>query len=61
FPPEASTPSFSPEFVESFEIGFKFDGWDDKVRFNTAVYYTDYTDLQLLVADPTRLGPFVSN
>ena len=61
FPPEASTPSFDPEFVKSYEGGFKFDGWNDRLRFNVAIFFTDYTDLQLLVADPSRLGPFVSN
>ena len=61
FPPEPSTPSFDPEFVKSYEGGFKFDGWNDRLRFNVAVFFTDYTDLQLLVADPSRLGPFVSN
>ena len=61
FPPEASTPSFDPEFVKSYEGGFKFDGWNDRLRFNVAVFFTDYTNLQLLVADPSRLGPFVSN
>ena len=61
FPPEASTPSFDPEFVKSYEGGFKFDGWNDRLRFNVAVFFTDYTDLQLLVADPSRFGPFVSN
>ena len=61
FPPEPSTPGFDPEFVKSYEGGFKFDGWNDRLRFNVAVFFTDYTDLQLLVADPSRLGPFVSN
>lgn len=61
FPPEESTPSFDPEFVTSYEIGGKFDGWDNKLRLNVAVFFADYTDMQLLVADPTRLGPFVSN
>ena len=61
FPPELSTPSFDPEFVKSYEGGFKFDGWNDRLRFNVAVFYTDYTNLQLLVADPSRFGPFVSN
>ena len=61
FPPEAALPDFEPEFVTSYEIGAKYDGWDDRLRFNMAVFYTDYTALQLLVADPTRLGPFVSN
>jgi iron complex outermembrane receptor protein len=61
FPPEVSTPSFDPEFVTSYEGGFKFDGFDGRVRLNVAAFFTDYTDLQLLVADPSRLGPFVSN
>ena len=61
FPPENSTPSFDPEFVKSYEGGFKFDGWNERLRFNVAVFFTDYTNLQLLVADPSRLGPFVSN
>lgn len=61
FPPEASLPDFGPEFVKSYEIGFKYDGWDGRMRLNGAVFYTDYTDIQLLVADPTRVGPFVTN
>ncbi len=61
FPPEASLPDFGPEFVKSYEAGFKFDGWGDRLRLNGAVFFTDYTDIQLLVADPTRVGPFVTN
>ncbi len=61
FPPEANLPDFDPEFVKSYEIGFKYDGWDGRLRLNGAVFFTDYTDIQLLVADPTRVGPFVTN
>jgi iron complex outermembrane receptor protein len=61
FPPEESLPSFGPETVESYEVGAKFEGWDRRLRFNAAAFFTDYTDLQLAVADPTRVGPFVSN
>lgn len=61
FPPEPSTPSFNPEFVTSYEVGLKFEGWDNRLRLNLAGFFTDYEDLQLLVADPTRVGPFVSN
>jgi len=61
FPPEASLPDFGPEKVKSYEAGFKFNGWDDRLRLNGAVFFTDYSDLQLLVADPTRVGPFVTN
>ena len=61
FPPEATLPDFGPEFVKSYEIGFKYDGWDGRLRLNGAVFFTDYSDIQLLVADPTRVGPFVTN
>lgn len=61
FPPEPSTPSFNPEFVTSYEAGLKFEGWDNRLRLNIAGFFTDYEDLQLLVADPSRVGPFVSN
>ena len=61
FPPEASLPDFEPEFVESFEIGFKYDGWDNRLRVNGAFFWTDYKDQQLNVADPTRVGPFTTN
>ena len=61
FPPEASLPDFGPEFVKSYEGGFKYNGLDDRLRLNGAVFFADYTDQQLLVADPTRVGPFVTN
>lgn len=61
FPPEAELPDFGPEFVKSYEIGFKYDGLDGRMRLNGAIFFTDYEDIQLLVADPTRVGPFVTN
>ncbi|CAN5154717.1 TonB-dependent receptor [soil metagenome] len=61
FPPEASLPSFKPESVDSYEGGFKFQGLDNHFRLNGAAFYTDYNDMQLLVADATRVGPFITN
>ena len=61
FPPELSIPSFDPEYVTSYEAGFKFDGWDRRFRLNVAGFYVDYKDLQLVVTDPSRVGPFVTN
>jgi iron complex outermembrane receptor protein len=61
FPPEASLPSFAPESVKSYEAGFKLTALGGGMRFNGAAFYTDYTDLQLLVSDPTRVGPFITN
>lgn len=60
FPPEASLPSFAPEFVKAYEIGFKLAA-GRSMHLNGAVFYTDYTDLQLLVADASRIGPFSTN
>ncbi len=40
-------PSFEPEEVTSFEIGFKSDSDDGTVRLNGAFFYYDYQDLQV--------------
>lgn len=61
FPPEPSVPTFEPEFVTSYEVGLKWTGFDKKVRLNLAGFFADYEDLQLLVSDPSRLGPFSTN
>lgn len=61
FPPEESLPSFEPEEVDSYEAGFKLMALGNMVRLNGAAFYTDYSNMQLLVADPTRVGPFITN
>jgi iron complex outermembrane recepter protein len=38
---------YDPEEVWNYELGFKMDALDQKLRLNTAVFYTDYTDRQL--------------
>lgn len=38
---------YDPEKVWNYELGFKMDAWDNKLRLNTALFYTDYTDRQL--------------
>jgi iron complex outermembrane recepter protein len=48
FPPLPATPSFKPEFVESYEIGAKITALDRRLRLNAATFFTDYTDLQVL-------------
>jgi iron complex outermembrane recepter protein len=40
---------FNPEKVTAFEYGFKSDFFDKRVRLNAAVFYNDYTDLQIAV------------
>lgn len=38
---------FDPEEVWNYELGFKMDAWKQKLRLNTALFYTDYKDRQL--------------
>jgi iron complex outermembrane recepter protein len=45
---------FDPEEVWNYELGFKMDAWEQKLRLNTAVFYTDYEDRQLTTV---RIAP----
>ncbi|HSB96957.1 MAG TPA: TonB-dependent receptor, partial [Spongiibacteraceae bacterium] len=38
---------YNPEKVTNYELGFKFDALDRRVRVNTALFYMDYADRQL--------------
>ncbi len=44
---DGSVGSFDPEFIFSVEGGVKSEWWDNRLRFNGAVFYYDYKDLQL--------------
>ena len=46
--PQPAARPFKPEKVWAYEAGFKSDLIDDRVRLNGAVYYTDYTNLQVV-------------
>ena len=61
FPPEPTLPAFDPEYVTSYEIGLKYEDSEQRLRLNMAAFFADYTDMQLLVSDPSRVGPFVTN
>jgi len=39
--------SFQPEFLDSFEIGFKTIGWEKKATLNVSIFYGDYSDIQV--------------
>jgi iron complex outermembrane receptor protein len=45
---------YDPEEVWNYELGFKMDAWEHKLRLNTAIFYTDYSDRQLTTV---RLNP----
>lgn len=42
-------PTYQPEFVDVYELGFKSTLWDGRVRLNGALFHTDYDDLQVQV------------
>lgn len=42
-------PTYDPEFVDVYELGFKSTLLDGKMRVNGAVFHTDYEDLQVQV------------
>jgi outer membrane receptor protein involved in Fe transport len=51
--------SYAPEFAEGYELGFKTRLADNRVEFNTAVFRTDYTDLQVTVFI-SAIGRFIT-
>ena len=36
-----------PEFVDNFEIGYKGDFLNNTLRWNSSIWYSDYTDIQI--------------
>lgn len=41
-----------PEFVTNYEIGLKGDFLDNTLRWNSSLWYSDYSDIQVQVFDP---------
>lgn len=55
--------TFKPEKVKNYELGLKLQGLDRRVQANLAVFYMDYTDMQI-TSTASRAGlpiPFVDN
>jgi iron complex outermembrane receptor protein len=48
---------FGPEKVTSYELGLKTDLFDRRVRFNTAVFYNDFTDAQIVLLSCPQYSP----
>jgi len=44
---------FEPEYLTAYEIGLKSDLLDNKLRLNTAVFFNDFSDLQVFTVIPT--------
>jgi len=45
--PSATDAEFSPEYTKTWELGVKSEWFDHHLKANAAVYYTDYTGIQL--------------
>lgn len=45
----------NPEYVWSYELGFKTSGLDNRLQANLAAFYMDYTDLQVGFVDATSV------
>jgi len=58
-PPPAPAPRFLPEFADVYEFGFKSTIFGGSMRFNGAVFYTDYEDMQISLTDGS--APTISN
>lgn len=52
-----NTPSFAPEYVDSYELGLKSDFLDYRARLNLALFSMDYEDLQ--VRFPGEVGQLI--
>lgn len=52
--------TFQPELVDTHEVGFKWQGLDDRLRLNTAAFYSDYSEVQVTFFD-TLGGPVTAN
>jgi iron complex outermembrane receptor protein len=51
FPPKTEVPSFEPETAVVYEIGLKWNGFDNRVFFAGAGFHTEYDDLQIQIND----------
>ena len=58
-PYPGKAPTYDPEFVESFEIGFKYN--QGNFVMNVAAFYADYTDIQLETLAPEGIAPQLDN
>lgn len=52
--------TFEPETVDSHEIGVKWEGLDNRVRLNAAVFYAQYDQVQVTFFDSLG-GPVTAN
>ena len=58
--PRADPLAFDPETLESFEVGVKWQGLDNRLRLNAAGFISEYGDVQIQLFE-TGGGPLTQN
>ena len=56
----ASLNTYDPEYVTSYEIGWKSQFLDDRLRLNSSIYFSDYEDRQLTTVRASASGDIVN-
>lgn len=60
--PFGAAPTYDPEFVESYEVGFKYNNAAGNFTLNVAAFYVDFSDIQLETIDPNGgIAPQLQN
>ena len=57
--PSGAVPEVKPEAVDSFELGFKSAWLDRALTLNAAAFWTEVSDYQTAITQPSILGNFV--
>jgi len=59
--PGAQKVTFGPEEAAVYELGFKMEGFDSRMRLTGALFHTDYDELQVSVSFPGGVGNSIVN
>ena len=58
--PQPAPLEFEPEEADTIEVGYKWQGWDDRLRVNAAFFQTNYDNVQVTFFDGGG-GPVTQN
>lgn len=50
--PSQTVPAYAPDTNDAFELGLKSDLFDDRLRVNATVFYSEYKGIQQTISDP---------
>jgi iron complex outermembrane receptor protein len=61
FPPDKATGSFDPETAQAYEAGLKAQLLDHRLRWNNALFHTNYDSIQITAIVPGGFAPQYTN